>query len=63
MQHRADDVGVLDVLGADAGLDPGRLDPIFALAGRFGGAGRVWIDHQRGYEAVGGGDGTSAATG
>lgn len=49
--------------GAAAGLDLGRLDPVFDLARRSGRAGGVWTDRQGSGKAAGGGYGTPASTG
>ena len=48
---------------AAAGLDPGRLDPVFDSAGGPGRAGGVGVNRQGSGKATEGGDGPSASTG
>ena len=62
-ERQEDESGVVIEVCAAAGLDLGRLDPIFALARGFGGAVRLRFDRYWGREAAGGGDEASAAVG
>ena len=54
---------VVVMRGAAAGLDPGRLDPVFDSASGPGRADGVRVDRQGSGEAVGWGDESSTSTG